>query len=333
MAKNKSSSSTSNKKLSALEKELLGHAKKGQPVLLYGKDTLRNGREGLIKDIYFLSGGQYDNCKYTGSEKNINSADDLLKAIEKAHKKEDIKKEARLLLEYNDTFVTYRIEDFDCKSGKDVFEKLSCFECHLFLNPLSCVQGILIQNLNIDNIIKSKKNIVNKLHSIQYFMSDTKEYIQRKGIFFLNNLQCDPEDEKWYKKLAKKIESRKKRDHKSGDWLVVYAYDYTTFPPYFQNQFKLVLLDSKDYKVKEQKEDVSQTAKLKRGEKQEFVPYEELIPFIKKHLEYLRSSKGGNLKGGVLANRIKKDIKQRFEKDYTVNTVKKMISKINTNKF
>ena len=48
MAKNKSSNPTAKKKLSALEKELLAHVKKGQPVLLYGKDTSR-GRINLIK--------------------------------------------------------------------------------------------------------------------------------------------------------------------------------------------------------------------------------------------------------------------------------------------
>lgn len=249
MAKDKSSNPTANKKLSALENKLLEYAKKGQPVLLYGKDTLRNGREGLVNYIYTLSGGKGDDREYTGSEKNINSPDDLLKAIGKAHKKQDIEKEARLLLDYNDAFLTYMIVDFDCKSGKDIYEKLSCFECQLFLEPLSCIKGILIQNFNIDNIIKSENNIIEKPHSIQYYMSDTKEYIQRKGLFFLNNLRCDPEDNKWYERLAKKIEDRRRRDIASdgSHWLIAYTHNPEPFPEYFKEQFEQVSLDDEKY--------------------------------------------------------------------------------------
>ncbi len=176
------------KKLSALEKKLLGYAKKGQPVLLYGKDTLKNGREGLIKDIYSLNGGKYDNCEYTGSEKNINSSDDLLTAIGKVHKKQDIKKETRLILEYRDTFMAWGFIDCDCKSGKDVFEELSCFEYHIFISSPPSIHGNLIKNMNITTMIKSKKNIINTILGYQYIMSDTKELIQRKGLLFLNNL-------------------------------------------------------------------------------------------------------------------------------------------------
>ncbi len=78
--------------------------------------------------------------------------------------------------------------------------------------------------------------------------------------------------------------------------------------------------------------------KLKRGEKQQYVPEEELLPFLKQDLEYLRSDKGGALKGGSLAKRIQGDIYKRFNKvygkkaDYKVATIRNMISEINTGK-
>ena len=64
-----------NKELSTLESKLLDFAKKGQPVLLHGRDDY--GREGLIKKIHKLNGG-IDACwEYVGDERNIKSMDDL----------------------------------------------------------------------------------------------------------------------------------------------------------------------------------------------------------------------------------------------------------------
>ncbi len=69
MAKNKSSNPTAKKKLSALEKELLGYAKIGQSVLLYGKDTSR-GRVNLIKKIHLLNGGIDASWEYIEGKAN-----------------------------------------------------------------------------------------------------------------------------------------------------------------------------------------------------------------------------------------------------------------------
>jgi hypothetical protein len=76
--------------------------------------------------------------------------------------------------------------------------------------------------------------------------------------------------------------------------------------------------------------------KLKRGEKQPNIPYEELIPFVKQDMEYLRSKKG--LKGGALTKRIQENVYTRFAKkygekaDYKISTIKNKISEINTGK-
>ncbi len=80
MAKYKSTNPTANKKLSALEKELLGHAKKGQPVLLYGKST-NSERINLIKKIHEWNGGIDANWEYIGEETDINRPEYLSNAM------------------------------------------------------------------------------------------------------------------------------------------------------------------------------------------------------------------------------------------------------------
>ncbi len=91
----------------------------------------------------------------------------------------------------------------------------------------------------------------------------------------------------------------------------------------------ITMVEGKDKDAPLYKKTTQKKGKLKRGEKQKYVPDDKLIPYAKKNLSYLRSL---GLNGGNLASRMKKDINKKFGKDYAVSTIKKMISNINTNK-
>ncbi len=97
MAESKSSNPIVNKKLSTLEKGLLEYAKKGQPVLLYGKDTSR-GRENLIKRIHLQNGGIDASWEYASREKNIRPID-IHDAMTKALEEQDTEKAEGFLLD------------------------------------------------------------------------------------------------------------------------------------------------------------------------------------------------------------------------------------------
>jgi|ETNmetMinimDraft_13_1059891.scaffolds.fasta_scaffold89411_1 hypothetical protein len=90
--------------------------------------------------------------------------------------------------------------------------------------------------------------------------------------------------------------------------------------------------------VKRNKSPKTKKGILKKGSKEDYVPKNELIPFVKKDLKYLTSSKGGGLRGGTLTQKIQKNIKIRFEEKYGdkakygEGTVRNLISKINTGK-
>jgi len=90
--------------------------------------------------------------------------------------------------------------------------------------------------------------------------------------------------------------------------------------------------------IKRNKSPKTKKGILKKGSKEDYVPKNELIPFVKKDLKYLTSSKGGGLRGGTLTQKIQKNIKIRFEEKYGdkakygEGTVRNLISKINTGK-
>jgi hypothetical protein len=75
-----------------------------------------------------------------------------------------------------------------------------------------------------------------------------------------------------------------------------------------------------------------QRQKLKRGERVPDVPRVDLIPFVKKDLSYLRSPKGGGLKGRDLQGKIQEDIEKKFKREYATGTIRNWISDIDTGK-
>lgn len=86
--------------------------------------------------------------------------------------------------------------------------------------------------------------------------------------------------------------------------------------------------------IKKNKIPIIEKGKLKRGEKKPNIPENELIPFVKQNLKYLRSPKGGKLRGGALAERMSKDISKIFsdkygeKAKYKPRTINNLISKI-----
>ena len=223
-----------NKKLSALEKELLEYAKKGQPVLLYGKDTC--GRGGLINRIHLLNGGINSSWEYTGSERSIKSFEDIYDARTKALEEQDTKKAEGFLQDCKDTLKTSIHVDCDFKGGKEVMDIL-CNYSELFRG------GGLFSSEKEDEI----RGLLNQLNS-------SANLLFWFGLVFVDNLRCtrnDSKDEEWYMRFAEKIKLRIISDGVSASWLVAYTYDHTTFPQYFLDQFKLVPLDGEEAVIKE----------------------------------------------------------------------------------
>lgn len=208
--------------LSSIEKKLLACCENHQHVLLYGKDTHR--REDLIKRIHLLNGGIDASWEYQGDEDNINSAEDVYDARIKALEDQDTEKAKGILLDCTHTDKTWRRVNCDFESGKEVFDILGKFELFTRRGP-----AILEHT--------TKEGKVRELYE-QFITLYT--FLNCAGLVFVDNLRCtrsNSEDEKWYSKLAQKITPQK-----SG-WLVVYAYDYTTFPQQFLDSFELVSLD------------------------------------------------------------------------------------------
>jgi len=245
-----------NKELSLLERNLLNFAKKGQPVLLYGKDN--DGREGMIKKIHKLNGG-IDCCwEYVGTDGNIESMDELQNKILSAYRSDNHKKAEKLLKDYNNTVKTYRHIDFDLDGGEEVSNKLAMF--NFICSYLGYGGGVLVESDCYGYYDFSENSILVGESAIYNHDVGTEEclhIIDRKGLLFIDNIQCEYKDNEWYKKLSIKIEKRRHRDStlNSGNWLIAYTYDYTTFPKQFLDQFELVSLDSEDYEVNEQEEE------------------------------------------------------------------------------
>jgi hypothetical protein len=233
-----------NDKLIVIKNELLNLAKNGIPTLLYGKDTY--GREELIKKIHKLNGG-IDRCwEYIGIEKNIENMDELQDKVLSAYKSDNYKKAEKLIKDYNNTAKTYRYIDFCLEGGKKVSESLGMF--NFICSYLGYGGGILVESDSYGYYDFSENSILVGERAIYNHDVETEEclhIIDRKGLLFIDNIQCEYKDYGWYKKIATKIERRRHRDCKSssGNWFVAYAYDYTTFPQQFLDQFVLVSLD------------------------------------------------------------------------------------------
>ncbi len=220
-----------NKGLSPLESKLLNFAEQGLPVLLFGKDAY--GREDLIKKIHLLNGGIDASWEYVGNEKNIDSFDALENEIRKAEENLDIDRVGELARDCRDTVRTHRrINCGGFQSSAKVLNILFAREDN-WTNNYIFQEGLSLQG---------NPEVLNNPNRVP----EDNTLIQRNGLLFLDNLECENKDDKWYKRLTHIVEKRRFRDSDSGNWLVVYTHNPNTFPLSFRDQFELVSLDGKE---------------------------------------------------------------------------------------
>lgn len=209
-AKNKqtkpSKSTTTNQKLSPIEKELLECAKQCQPVLLFGEDSI--GRKDLIVKIHEMNGG-------------IDKTAEKFYRVGNGEKLFPYNKEKFEPLQKKDEKITYCLsstpetrQDIDCRSmsGEEVYKKLVSSE--IKQNDMYVYMG------------KVPKGLL----------------FAYKGSIFLNNLKCkNDKDDDYYSRLSKIIEEGKTKKYVENNttytWLVVYADKPNNFPNDFLEQF------------------------------------------------------------------------------------------------
>jgi hypothetical protein len=307
---------------------LLALKKAGQPVLLHGRDTY--GREDLIKKVHLLSGGIDASWKYQGQDENINNNDDLENEIRKAEEIQDHERVEELLLNSNDTARTYRHVDCgDFQSGDEVFKELSYFEYKVSVGN-GKIDGSFVEVFPLDE--SDYAQFINKM----YVESGTKELMWRKGLLFIDNLECEHKDDKGYIKLGKNVEKRRFYDAKAGNWLVVYAYEYERFPQYFIDHFELVSLD--DSEANPQKKEINKAVTVveppkdvtgqrptnnegiikKRGRKPKKPKYGEFMKILDDILEY-----GEDISLGKYVKKVQAEMERKGLKEKKKNMITK----------
>ncbi len=365
----KSSKQATSKELSAnekdllrtpLEQELYGYAKKGQPVLLHGNDT--GDRFDLLRmpHLTLHDGLSADGIFEYLLKEEIPKAciapfvcrDYLIPEMRKAMEDGNHKRIFKLIC--SSRYPSYMLKRVDCEneSGEAIFGKLTDDEEFTEAEVIDYINSI--DSIGCVEVVD--KPFYSNFERIFRLSPYTKEFVTKPstlcfryegllwnpGTLFVDNLRCvkdDFEDEKYYEKLASIIqEGRQLMGRKQVEWLVAYAYDYTTFPKRFLEQFKPVSLDSKDLQVTTKSNlNNDKKGKLKRGEKPKNIPDPEFIPFVMKNLLFLRSDSGGKLKGKELHEKMQQDIINRFDKygnkaTLKLGTIRNLISEIDTGK-
>ncbi|MHC4269352.1 MAG: hypothetical protein ACYSTS_12900 [Planctomycetota bacterium] len=260
---------------STLENTLLSYAKKGQPVLLYGKDT-SSERVNLIKNIHLANGGIDSSWEYEGYEGNDKSSLVILDAMTKALAEHDTEKAKSYLHNCRVTHKTWRRVNCDFTSGKDVFDMLHN-KVELFSDGFGR-GGILRSKFHKYD---KKASELYKEHMDSFFIRDElhfrTELLFCPGLLFVDRLKCtpnDPKDEEWYSRLGKLIEERKRWNCDSGDWLVAYTRNPYPFPDVFKDPFELVPLDGEEAVIVT----VSETAKPSKQQEEKNLPLYEKTP-------------------------------------------------------
>ena len=260
---------------STLENKLLSYAKKGQPVVLCGKDT-SSEIVNLIKNIHLANGGINSSWEYEGYEGNDKSSLVILDAMTKALAEHDTEKAKSILDNCKVTHKTWRRVDCDFNSGKDVFDMLHN-KVELFSDGF-CRRGILQSRFH-----KYDKKAIElyKEHMACFFIRDElhfrTELLFCPGLLFVDRLKCtpnDPKDEEWYSRLGELIEERKRWNCDSGDWLVAYTRNPYPFPDVFKDSFELVSLDGEEAVIVT----VSETAKPSKQQGEKNLPLYKKTP-------------------------------------------------------
>lgn len=261
----KSKNYTSNKKgiskqeLSSLESKLLECAKKGKPVLLYGKDDF--GRKDLVRRIHIKNGGIDSPWEYFDCGGKIQSEEYFNNEMLKVIKDGDSKRVQELLDNCRSTVKTWMRLNCASKQGDEVFSEL--YSAQMFSSDRTEIMDYLVYKSDPnDHEYDPVINFTNMGGGLAIF--------GREGLLFIDNLSYYKGDKQVYERIAIDIEEGDK-DTTSGNWLICYADNIDNFPKYFREQFKEISLDGEGAVVEPEK-DVGRPRVEKRKKRKLRIP-------------------------------------------------------------
>ncbi len=163
------------KGLSPLESELLKCAKNGQPVLLYGEDTI--GREDLIRNVHIKNGGIDASWEHVGGGGQFKNEKDMVNEVRntiadymKDYKLSEIQKN------WKTTSRTWIAVDCAVLNGEGAFEKLT----------VGYSYSTLLGKFNYSNSLDTA-DFPTRGSWFNWY-----PYVMRSGLLFINNLDCKP---------------------------------------------------------------------------------------------------------------------------------------------
>jgi DNA-binding winged helix-turn-helix (wHTH) protein len=238
------------KELSPLEEKLLDCAKKGQPVLLYGKDTTATGRKDLILKVHKANGGVDARWGYIGGGEKLKNVKEMFSEMKKAIEDNNHDRVHELLENCKGTSKTWFHLNCGGMNSEEVHTQLVISRNFPF-NKVEMTEYLkkAILKYGIPDCLEIEPISEDTLHSGAARTYRECKLFQRDGMLFIDNLSCNPGDineRRFFEKIASLIERRKNRDvDVNGNWLVAYTLNPKDFPSYFIEQFKPMILDSK----------------------------------------------------------------------------------------
>ena len=256
-----------NVELIPLAEKLMEFAKEDKSVLLYGD---------YASDLYVFMNGFHKEMndknplfKYVGKEnmpEDFNPDEYLATEMRKAIENRKHKKIYELFRDFKRTENTYLHIDCQNDDGETVLKKLTGVENFTQNEVLERISSMMKHNENWEtfyaDIVDYKGHLREKRSSTNYFCEPyslstsycRRRLLAREGTLFVENLICEqdnPKDKASYERLAAQIKKDKYEGEDEGvwsislsGWLVVCAYDFTTFPQRFLDQFVMVPLDA-----------------------------------------------------------------------------------------
>ena len=253
--------------LTPLAKKLIVFAEEEKSVLLYGD---------YASDLYVFMNKFHKEMndknplfKYVGKEnmpEDFNPDEYLATEMRKAIENRKHKKIYELFRDFKRTENTYLHIDCQNDDGETVLKKLTGVENFTQKEVLERISSMMKHNENWEtfyaDIVDYKGHLREKRSSTNYFCEPyslstsycRRRLLAREGTLFVENLICEqdnPKDKASYERLAAQIKKDKYEGEDEGvwsislsGWLVVCAYDFTTFPQRFLDQFVMVPLDA-----------------------------------------------------------------------------------------
>lgn len=231
MSKKQQIESSITPELTSIEDKLLAAAKIGQPVLLYGKDTI--GRKDLILRIHILSGGIDSSYEFFDPAGKPISRDVFIKNIADWHMSNNPCPPIDLCHSRG----TSRTWDYVNCSGMEAKE---------FYEELVEKTTKLERELDAHNALVWKA-FNSRIAGTSVGRKFSGCLFECNGLLFIDNLSIyNKKDINFFDKLANIIEDRCLNYHiTTFNWLVVYMPDLENLPPslaYFREQFEPVSL-------------------------------------------------------------------------------------------